>query len=635
LLLVTGGNEVRSGAFSGQAALAARIAAAGFPVFRFDRRGVGDSAGENEGFRKSARDIHCALAAFRVIAPNVERVVGFGNCDAASALMLAKGAEFDALVLSNPWTIEGDDATPPPAAVRARYAEKLKNPREVIRLLTGGVNLAKLARGLAHAGRRSAKRSSLAEEMAAGLAAFDGPVRIVLAGADRTAQVFAEGWDPSDSRVVWCEGAGHSWAEPHAREFLDRHLLEMLRGERQGLANEQARQLDVGRPAELPYSALFGETEAGVDQGAGVFRPARRVAADVNDAPHPAFGDARHLFACARARRIEQDAVEPRQFLALERVAEQVAVMRFNRHWGSGRSEATGEVRVARAFISGDRLAECERECAEAGEQVRHHRAGLKPIAGCSDQGIFPVLGRLQERTWRERHRNVTEGNRDGFGFPDGFRAIAEIDRQPGQRILFGELKDRLRCLEPFHREVLQATINSLVGYRQFDIDGPPPTLGGQQTPQRGDEREQLGPHDVALRQVDNAMRAVFAKPDDWLPALFRGMQRCPPTGARRRKVGVPYTLSVDALRACSVNHPVAHESSERLFVQMLELTSPAATEVTARRCRTVRPRLHAAITEHEVTWRGEGDVAAARGHAVTFGGDPQDFLSGRHRKLA
>ena len=54
LLLVSGGNEIRSGAFSGQAALAARIAAAGFPVFRFDRRGIGDSGGENKGFRNSA-----------------------------------------------------------------------------------------------------------------------------------------------------------------------------------------------------------------------------------------------------------------------------------------------------------------------------------------------------------------------------------------------------------------------------------------------------------------------------------------------------------------------------------------------------------------------------------------------------
>ena len=229
LLIVSGGNEVRSGAFSGHANLAARIAAAGFPVFRFDRRGVGDSGGENKGFRKSAKDMHCALAAFRVIAPHVERVVGFGNCDAASALMLARGAECDALVLANPWTIEGDDSTPPPAAVRARYAEKLRNPREVARLLTGGVNLGKLAKGLVHAGRRQSRPTSLAGEMAAGLAAFSGPVRILLAGADRTAQVFSDNWDANDGRVVRCEGANHAWDEPFAREFLDRHLLEMLR----------------------------------------------------------------------------------------------------------------------------------------------------------------------------------------------------------------------------------------------------------------------------------------------------------------------------------------------------------------------------------------------------------------------
>jgi len=230
LLLVTGGNEVRSGAFAGQAALAARMAAAGYPVFRFDRRGVGDSGGDNRGFRKSGPDIEAALAAFRAIAPNVERVVGFGNCDAASALMLFEGAGCDALVLSNPWTIEEADDTPPPAAVRARYAEKLKNPREVVRLLTGGVNLGKLAKGLAQAARPKAPPTTLAGEMAAGLAAFSGPVRILLASADRTAQEFTESWSPADQRIRRCDRASHAWIELHAREFLDAQLLEMLRG---------------------------------------------------------------------------------------------------------------------------------------------------------------------------------------------------------------------------------------------------------------------------------------------------------------------------------------------------------------------------------------------------------------------
>ena len=57
LLMVSGGNEIRAGAFNGQSRLAAEIAAAGFPVFRFDRRGIGDSEGTNRGFRKSTKDI--------------------------------------------------------------------------------------------------------------------------------------------------------------------------------------------------------------------------------------------------------------------------------------------------------------------------------------------------------------------------------------------------------------------------------------------------------------------------------------------------------------------------------------------------------------------------------------------------
>lgn len=236
LLIVSGGNEIRSGAFGGQADMAARIAAAGFPAFRFDRRGIGDSEGENRGFRHSAKDIGAALDAFRAMAPQVSRVVAFGNCDAASALMLAKGAGCDALVLSNPWTIESDgdgtatDTTPPPAAIRARYLEKLTNPREIMRLLGGGVNLRKLARGLVHAVSPPPPPSSLAQDMAAGLAGFAGPVRILLATADRTAQVFESAWDRSDPRIRRCEGAGHAYVEPGHRAWLEAQLVEMLRG---------------------------------------------------------------------------------------------------------------------------------------------------------------------------------------------------------------------------------------------------------------------------------------------------------------------------------------------------------------------------------------------------------------------
>jgi hypothetical protein len=168
LLIVSGGNEIRAGAFGGQAELAARIARAGFPVFRFDRRGVG-----------------------------------------------ADGIS--------------DASTLPPDAIRARYANKLRNPREVARLLGGGVDLGKLARGLVRSLRPVPPPSSLAQEMREGLAGFTGEVRILHATADRTAQVFESAWDKADPRIRRCEGAGHAYVEPAHRDWLKAELLSALR----------------------------------------------------------------------------------------------------------------------------------------------------------------------------------------------------------------------------------------------------------------------------------------------------------------------------------------------------------------------------------------------------------------------
>lgn len=229
LLLVSGGNEIRSGAFAGQARLAARLAAAGHPVFRFDRRGIGDSSGENAGFLGSGPDIAAALAAFKAEQTGLTRVVGFGNCDAASALMLHAGAGCDSLVLSNPWTIEDDDGAPPPAAIRARYAEKLRSRKELVRLATGKVSLGKLAGGISRALRPAPPPTSLAQDMRAGLTRFEGPVRLLIAERDRTAQAFLGAWDAGDPRIARCPGASHAFVEPEAGEWLFEQLVAALR----------------------------------------------------------------------------------------------------------------------------------------------------------------------------------------------------------------------------------------------------------------------------------------------------------------------------------------------------------------------------------------------------------------------
>ena len=212
LLIVSGGNEPRLGAHRGMALLASRVAAAGWPVFRFDRRGVGDSSGENGGWSASAPDIAAAAAAFRREAPHVSRLVGFGNCDAATALALfGAAAGVDALVLANPWVVERDDGLPPPAAIRARYAARLRSPRAWVRLLRGGVDLAKLGRGL-RAVARPAADASLARRFTAALVGREAS--IVLARGDATAIAYADAVKGLGvaARVAWIDTDSHSFA---------------------------------------------------------------------------------------------------------------------------------------------------------------------------------------------------------------------------------------------------------------------------------------------------------------------------------------------------------------------------------------------------------------------------------------
>ena len=239
LLIVTGGNELRCGAYGSQAELADKISTAGFPVLRFDRRGVGDSSGENLEFTTSGPDIAAALVAFRARVPRLKRIVAFGNCDAASALMLISGAGCDALVLANPWTFEpeGEPTEPEPeaqpqmtpGAIRAHYLRRLADPRALLRLLTGKVKLGAMAGSLIDAVKPAPPPSTLAQDMAAGLAEFAGPATILIAENDRTGQVFLSHWDKADPRLRQCPKAGHSFVEPQARIWLQGQILAALR----------------------------------------------------------------------------------------------------------------------------------------------------------------------------------------------------------------------------------------------------------------------------------------------------------------------------------------------------------------------------------------------------------------------
>lgn len=218
LLIISGGNEIRSGAHRGMALLAARLAAQGVPVFRFDRRGVGDSTGDNRGYASSGPDIAVAATCFRKEALQLNRLIALGNCDGATALaMFAEVADIDAVILTNPWLLDRSPTGVPAApAIRARYLARLRSPASWRRL----PDFSKLLNGLRTLLTRTPQSSRTR--------LFTGPslpTTVILAEGDPTAQTFRASVRGTFANI---RTSSHSFAD--AAEELEAAVLEAIHG---------------------------------------------------------------------------------------------------------------------------------------------------------------------------------------------------------------------------------------------------------------------------------------------------------------------------------------------------------------------------------------------------------------------
>jgi len=195
IICVTGGTQTRFGAHRGNALLAARFAAAGYPVMRFDRRGVGDSSGQDPGFADSGADLAAAIAAFRVRCPSIELLVGYGLCDGATTLCLHHAeVGIDALLLTNPWVVEAAANEPPPAAIGKHYRKQLLSLASWKRLLSGGIDYRKALRGVFKLVKPQRNADSLAATIGDALAHSDAPAHLVIAEDDATGVDFDHEW---------------------------------------------------------------------------------------------------------------------------------------------------------------------------------------------------------------------------------------------------------------------------------------------------------------------------------------------------------------------------------------------------------------------------------------------------------
>lgn len=240
VVIVVGGAQYRVGSHRQFVQLARFLAAAGFPVLRFDLPGMGDSTGAPTSFEDSAPHIASAIGALQQACPRVQRVVLWGLCDGASACLLYTDATQDArlagLALLNPWVRSAAGLAR--AQVKHYYRQRLLDPDFWRKLLAGGVGWQAL-RGLVSNLRKmregAAEPAGFQDRMARGWKGFQGSILVLLSERDLTAQEFSEQL-LTETRWRGCRqqanvltqvltGADHTGSHPeHQRQILQQTM---------------------------------------------------------------------------------------------------------------------------------------------------------------------------------------------------------------------------------------------------------------------------------------------------------------------------------------------------------------------------------------------------------------------------
>jgi len=244
VLIVTGGPQYRVGSHRQFVLLARALATCGWPVLRFDLRGMGDSEGSPRDYRAAGPDIAGALAQFFDAVPSLREVALWGLCDGATAAAChaPRDARVNALMLLNPWV--RSSAGLARATLRHYYLPRLLQGAFWRKLAGGGLQLgASLAslRQVAAATQTPATQEddAPAPALLRALAQFQGKVLLILSGDDlgaREWQALLAGdpaWRGVAARAQWTqaqvEGANHTFASAAWRGEVEQLCARWLR----------------------------------------------------------------------------------------------------------------------------------------------------------------------------------------------------------------------------------------------------------------------------------------------------------------------------------------------------------------------------------------------------------------------
>jgi exosortase A-associated hydrolase 1 len=244
VLVVVGGPQYRVGSHRQFTLMARALAGSGYPVMRFDLRGMGDSPAAAPGFEHAAEDIDAGIAAFLSAVPSLDRLVLWGLCDGASAILIhgCRHPRVQGLVLANPWV--HSEAREAGSYVRHYYGRRLLQRSFWRKLLSWRVDVAgSLADWLRRlvASRDRNRSTPYVERMLAGLCGFQGGVLILLSEQDLVARQFEQlcrdhpEWSRAIRRpsvtVRDVAGADHTFSERAALDGVSRDCAQWLAGQ--------------------------------------------------------------------------------------------------------------------------------------------------------------------------------------------------------------------------------------------------------------------------------------------------------------------------------------------------------------------------------------------------------------------
>lgn len=250
VVIIVGGPQYRVGSHRQFVKLSRFLADNGIASMRLDTSGMGDSSGSKAAFYQQDNDIETAITAFMQHNPQLKKLVLWGLCDAASAILIklqTPDPRISGIVLLNPWVRQQHSHAE--VMLKHYYLKRLFSRQFWQKMLGGGVALRHSLKDIWQTlQQRKAQHSSTAptpeaneqnyvQLMLQGWQRYQGKTLLITSGNDLTAQEFLTlcaqqpPWQAEKNSALWLNlpEANHTFASANWRQQVESATTDFIR----------------------------------------------------------------------------------------------------------------------------------------------------------------------------------------------------------------------------------------------------------------------------------------------------------------------------------------------------------------------------------------------------------------------